>query len=256
MFHMENRHPGWKNPSRLSYVKIVVCGWIWGACNPVATHFIYADQMRRAHLFLCPSAFTRSILVHVALLAASANAPALADIYSFTDARGIVHLSDVRDDSRYELCLRTPASVAEHSRTSAKPSVSSHRTLSPIVAIAAQTTRVDAALLHAVIAVESGYRPRAVSSKGAMGLMQLMPGTARRYGVTDPFDPTQNVVAGARYLRDLLDAYGENLPLALAAYNAGEKAVDRYGGQVPPYPETRTYVPKVMALYDRFLKAK
>ncbi|GIX30547.1 MAG: hypothetical protein KatS3mg124_1019 [Porticoccaceae bacterium] len=104
-------------------------------------------------------------------------------------------------------------------------------------------------LLHAVIGVESAYQPRAVSRAGAMGLMQLMPATARRYGVADPFAPEQNLRGGARYLRDLLARYGGRLDLALAAYNAGEGAVDAHGGRVPPYAETRAYVAKVLEHY-------
>jgi len=102
-------------------------------------------------------------------------------------------------------------------------------------------------LVEAVARVESGLNPRAVSPAGALGLMQLMPGTARVLGASDPFDPAQNVEAGARYLRHLLDRFGGNLRLALAAYNPGPGAVERHGG-VPPYAETRAYVDKVLAL--------
>jgi soluble lytic murein transglycosylase-like protein len=96
-------------------------------------------------------------------------------------------------------------------------------------------------LIHSVIKVESNYNARAVSSKGALGLMQLIPATARRFGVSDAFDPVENIQGGARYLRYLLDLYNDDYPLALAAYNAGEAAVARYGG-VPPFAETQNYV--------------
>jgi soluble lytic murein transglycosylase-like protein len=105
--------------------------------------------------------------------------------------------------------------------------------------------QVDPKLVHAVITVESRYQPRARSRKGAMGLMQLMPATARQYAVANPYDPAANVEAGVRHLRSLLDRF--DLKLALAAYNAGEAAVKRFGG-VPPYQETRDYIQRVLAL--------
>jgi soluble lytic murein transglycosylase-like protein len=111
--------------------------------------------------------------------------------------------------------------------------------------IAAQH-EVPAALIHSVIRVESNYNPWAVSPKGALGLMQLIPSTARRFGVSDAFDPVENIRGGAKYLRYLLDLYGGDYALTLAAYNAGETAVARYG-DVPPFPETRNYVKLVNA---------
>jgi hypothetical protein len=110
---------------------------------------------------------------------------------------------------------------------------------------------LDPDLLHAVIRVESAYNPGAVSSAGAVGLMQLMPDTARRYGVIDRRDPVQNVEGGAHYLRDLMAMFGSNLTLAIAAYNAGENAVIKYNNSIPPYPETQQYVKQVLALYQR-----
>lgn len=106
-------------------------------------------------------------------------------------------------------------------------------------------------LIHSVIKVESNYNPNAVSSKGALGLMQLIPSTARRFGVSDVFDPMDNITGGARYLKYLLDLYAGNYPLALAAYNAGEGAVARWGG-VPPYPETQNYVVMVRKELEKF----
>lgn len=115
----------------------------------------------------------------------------------------------------------------------------------PIIERAATRHDIDARIVKAVIQVESAFQPRARSSKGAMGLMQLMPKTARQYQARNPYDPVSNIEAGTRYLRQLLNEF--ELPLALAAYNAGEGAVRRFGG-IPPYAETQTYVAKVLGL--------
>ena len=118
--------------------------------------------------------------------------------------------------------------------------------------IAAASTRqgIDARLVEAVIATESAFDPRALSAKGAQGLMQLMPDTADRFGVANPWDPEQNIAGGTAYLRWLIDEFNDDLPRVLAAYNAGEGAVNRYGG-VPPYPETRGYVARVLSYFRR-----
>lgn len=120
--------------------------------------------------------------------------------------------------------------------------------LNSLVQTQALSQHVPPSLVSAVITQESGGDPSAVSSAGAMGLMQLMPGTANAYGVTNPFNPTENVAAGVAYLHDLLQRYHGNVALALAAYNAGSGAVAKYGG-IPPYAETRGYVQSVTALY-------
>lgn len=120
-----------------------------------------------------------------------------------------------------------------------------------IIRTAAQAEGIEPELLHAVVAAESGYDPAARSEKGAVGLMQLMPDTAARYGVTNPRDPEQNLNAGARHLRYLLGKFDNDMQLALAAYNAGEQAVWQHGNRVPPYPETRAYVQRVLAHYQQ-----
>jgi soluble lytic murein transglycosylase-like protein len=120
------------------------------------------------------------------------------------------------------------------------------------VMAASQETQVEPALIHAVISVESAYNPRAISRAGAVGLMQLMPETARRYGVDNRMDPEQNIHGGARYLRFLMKMFDNNVKLVLAAYNAGEEAVMKYGNRIPPYRETQNYVPKVLHHYQRF----
>lgn len=120
-----------------------------------------------------------------------------------------------------------------------------------IVDKASRAHGVEVALVHALIFAESSYDPRAVSPAGAMGLMQLMPETARRYGVRDLFDPEQNVGGGVRHLKDLIEQFEGDIELAVAAYNAGPGAVTRAGNRVPPYPETARYVPRVLGHYHR-----
>lgn len=134
----------------------------------------------------------------------------------------------------------------------ALPGDRQQRPFDTIVATAARRHALRPALLHAVIAVESRHEPRAVSPRGALGLMQLMPSTARALGVHQPFDPTQNIQGGAQHLRRLLDEFGGDLRLALAAYNAGAAAVHRHRRNVPPFAETQAYVPRVLAQMARF----
>lgn len=123
----------------------------------------------------------------------------------------------------------------------------SNADINELVETSAKTHGVDPKLVHAVIKAESNYDPTAVSPKGAIGLMQLMPGTAERFGV-DPWQPAQNIDGGVRYLKWLLEQFGD-ISLALAGYNAGEGAVMKYGRTIPPYRETQNYVDKVLALY-------
>lgn len=191
--------------------------------------------------------------------------PSFADIYGFIDDNGTAHFSDVPLDPRYKLYMKMPpaADAAAHVPALTTPAlqnasfqpVASIRTpprYAELIAQVAREQKVDPALLHAVVAVESAYNPRARSPRGATGLMQLMPETARRYGVTDLLNPLENLRAGARYLRDLLQMFDNNLRLVLAAYNAGEGAVLRFGKAIPPFAETRAYVPRVLQHYDRY----
>lgn len=192
-----------------------------------------------------------------ALLIGSAFAvpAARAEIYSYTGDDGEVYLSNVPVDERYTLLVGTPAPVAAPPSavpTARAPQTAARGHFGAMVEEAARANNLDSALLRAVITVESHYNPKAVSKKGAMGLMQLMPDTAKRYGVVDAFDPRQNVHAGARYLSDLLRLFNSDMRLALAAYNAGENAVIRSGNQVPRIRETLDYVPKVLSLYQKY----
>ncbi|MBU1424260.1 MAG: lytic transglycosylase domain-containing protein [Gammaproteobacteria bacterium] len=194
------------------------------------------------------------VLGLLACLCAISN-EAHCDIYSFTDAGGIQHFSNVPTDARYVLAWRTeqPATAAKSAVLRSHGFDRSHqKQYAPAIKRAARTYRLDPALLHAVIATESGYDVNAVSDKGAMGLMQLMPETAKRYGATDPFNPDQNIRAGAQYLNSLLQRFGNDLNLALAAYNSGEGNVVKYGKRIPPFPETVAYVPRVMGLYRKY----
>ena len=125
------------------------------------------------------------------------------------------------------------------------------QTWAATIAHVASRYQLEPELLHAVISAESAFEPRATSPAGAQGLMQLMPATARRFAVTDAYNPAQNIAGGARYLRVLLDQF-DNLRLALAAYNAGENTVVKYGYRVPPYRETQQYIPRVLAFYRYF----
>jgi soluble lytic murein transglycosylase-like protein len=127
--------------------------------------------------------------------------------------------------------------------------------LQRIVDSAAARSAISSRLIHAVIETESQYEPKAVSTRGAIGLMQLLPSTAKRFGAKDPFDPGQNVSAGAAYLKWLMGFFGDDLELVLAGYNAGEQAVVRAGRKVPPYAETQAYVKKVMAALQRTVPA-
>lgn len=180
--------------------------------------------------------------------------PVQADIYAFQDANGVTHISNVPSDPRYAVMISEPrkAPSADQDFAAGPAGAGRREPYGALVAKAAHEHNLDQALLRAVITVESGHNPRAVSSKGAVGLMQLMPDTARRYGVTNLFDPAENIHAGARYLRDLMQKFNDDLSLTLAAYNAGEDAVVRFGNRIPPYRETLLYVPKVMELYRRY----
>jgi soluble lytic murein transglycosylase-like protein len=167
-------------------------------------------------------------------------------VYLIDGGEESIYLSDQPRSAADRLLIATKGEVGEPSGAPTDRLVPVNEAIERAVQGAARANAIDPQLLRAVIATESAFSVRAVSRSGAMGLMQLMPETARRYGVTEPFDVSQNVGAGAQHLRHLLDRFDQNLELALAAYNAGSEAVTRYGRRVPPYAETQAYVPRVL----------
>lgn len=177
--------------------------------------------------------------------------PVWADIYAYSADDGTVNLSNVPTGNRYALLFRSPQEdMPAAGIRKLSPILVNKVQYDRIVSEIARTYGLDSALLHAVISVESGYSPNAVSRKGAAGLMQLMPKTAKRYGITDSFDPVQNLHGGARHLQYLLKIFNNDVRLALAAYNAGEGSVLKYGKRIPPFRETINYVPQVLGFYE------
>jgi soluble lytic murein transglycosylase-like protein len=175
---------------------------------------------------------------------------AQADIYAYIDEAGVTHFSNVPVDESFE---RVMVSGDDNGSPLHPSLLGLSARYDPLIREAANNANVDPELLRAVIVVESGFDVDAVSRAGAQGLMQLMPETARAYGVVDPFNARENLQAGALYLRDLIDRYDQDYELVLAAYNAGESAVAKFGGRIPPYAETLHYVPKVLGLYNRLI---
>ena len=203
-----------------------------------------------------PKTGASAIYGYAALLCVSVSfnpIPALADVYKYRDVTGAITLSDKRLKGNYKLLkvFKFPKNSRRPKGAAAKALSQRIAAVEPVVSTVAAETELEPELLHAVILAESAYDPKAVSSKGAVGLMQLMPATAKRYGVVDRRDPAQNIRGGARYLRDLLALFDQDKKLALAAYNAGENAVIRYGRQSPPFKETRNYVTKVIAFFNK-----
>jgi len=166
--------------------------------------------------------------------------PADADIYRYVDASGRVHFTDTPTHGRYDMYMKEEVPVK-----------ASNRSYLDIIRRHATSYQLEEALVKAVIKVESDYQPRVVSRKGAQGLMQLIPETAKDLKVSNPFDPYENIRGGSEYLRMMLDLFNNDVELALAAYNSGPSTVKRYGG-IPPYDETQKYVKKVKRYLDYY----
>lgn len=193
------------------------------------------------------------------LLLTPLTANASGAIYSFVDSNGVEHLSNIPNDKRFRVVFvdrLVTAQTALQAPSGIHRLPAWQRPYHDSVLRASQHTGIDAALLHAVISVESAYNPAAVSPKGATGLMQLLPATGRRYGSDNLLNPDDNVRAGAEYLKYLLKLFDNDLELALAGYNAGENAVIRHGRRLPPYVETQRYVPLVVAHYKRLSQTR
>jgi len=183
----------------------------------------------------------KNLLIFIVLLLSGLIVPTTSPgaIYRYVDESGCLHFSNVPTTGNYRFYRNEGKSFQ----------------LETLINRFAEQFHLDAALIKAIIKVESDFNPRVVSSKGALGLMQLMPETADEVGVSDPFDPSQSIYGGSRYLRMMLDSFDRNLDYALAAYNAGPSMVRKFGG-IPPYEETRNYVRRVKYYLDYYRRAK
>ena len=174
---------------------------------------------------------------------------AAADIFAYTDEQGVIHYTNVPNDGRYRVVLAAPQNEDVRPVPINPGVLQKAERYAPLIEEAARASSIEPALVRAVLVAESAGDPKALSPRGARGLMQLMPETAKHYGVRNVFDPQQNIRAGSQYLRDLSDRYRNDLQLVLAAYNAGPTAVDQHGGKIPPLKETLDYVPRVLGIY-------
>ena len=200
--------------------------------------------MRRENFLLKRSLSFSAALLLVFIL--FSQKPVYAGIYVMVDANGVYHFTNVPTSRKYRIFIKDYASRSSR-RTRKRAKISSSE-YEPLIHRYARKYGVDTALVKAIIRAESHFNPYAVSRRGARGLMQLMPETARDLAVQDVFNPEENIRAGVQYLKMLLERFKGNLPLSLAAYNAGPNLVDQYG-KIPPYGETKKYVKKVLIYY-------
>lgn len=201
---------------------------------------------------------SKKILGAAVVIACFTPAAVNADIYQYTDSNGVLHFTNVNGGGKNHKRVKTESSKSragkdsERRRSSPPSRISSTNTPSAyadLINSACDRHGVDASLVHAIVKVESDFNPFAVSRKGAVGLMQLMPGTALELNVKNSFNPAENIDGGVKYLKYLLNRYEGNVSLALAAYNSGETAVRKWG-TIPPFKETQNYVRKILKLYN------
>jgi hypothetical protein len=198
-----------------------------------------------------------TIILALALFVCMPVLPARADIYQYTDENGVLHFTNVscgKNHKRVSSEPRAPRETAAPPKAlpaSPPPSAQANIPASYLEIINSACDRhgVDPSLVHAIVKVESDFNPYAMSRKGAMGLMQLMPQTAVNMNIRNSFNPAENIDGGVKYLRYLIDRYEGNLSLALAAYNSGETAVKRWG-TIPPFKETQNYVKRILKIYN------
>ena len=169
-----------------------------------------------------------------------------ADIYVYVDSNGVFHFTNTPTSSKYKVYMSN--------KTKYRKALYNIRSYDDVITEAAERTGISSSLLKAVIHVESYFNPRAVSKKGALGLMQIMPQNLEALNINDPFDPWENIMGGAHYFKLMLERFSGQVDLALAAYNAGPTAVEKYN-DIPPYPETQRYVKKVMRAFRIYRKS-
>jgi soluble lytic murein transglycosylase len=212
--------------------------------QPASIHYIHTEGGAR------PMGLTKTIakggllffLLSLPYLAAPC---ARADIYLYVDTEGVLHFTNTPTSNKYTVYMSEKRLYRKNGYNI--------RSYDDVIAEAARRNGVSSSLLKAVIHVESYFNPRAVSKKGALGLMQIMPENFEALNIDDPFDPWENVMGGARYFKSMLKRFSGQIDLALAAYNAGPTAVEKYN-DIPPYPETQRYVRKVMNAYYIYRK--
>jgi hypothetical protein len=204
-----------------------------------------SDKFIKSNICIILGAFLFTFVFYIAFLPAD---HVHADIFKYVDDEGVLHLTNVPSipNAKYVLILKEKRILFRSDIDISK--------FDQIIINAADKYKIDSALIKAVIKAESNFNHQAVSPVGAQGLMQLMPATALQLQVEDAFHPEKNIEGGARYLRYLLNVYQGNLTLALAAYNAGERAVAKYNNRIPPYRETQNYVKRVLNFYKTFSK--